>query len=275
MLYQWVLVSCLLAPGWQHTGPSGQNPEAKTPHVQKMEKQFAFYPGGKLEISAAAPGDVRVVGWESASVRVEMEQVFFYVSADVAQALAGQYPVRVTNTPAVARISTTGTEHPGAVMEVNVLVYVPREKTDLKIRMTKGDLSLATLNGWIEATIEEGNVEVRNMAGFLSAQTNIGDLDAELAGPHWVGPGLTLKTKRGAGNLRLPADFSAVVQLETKNGRISCAYPDQTIDGETVPLKTITKKKAASMSAPINSGGALIQLMTSFGDIEFSTPTQK
>jgi hypothetical protein len=41
---------------------------APSPYVERIEKQFSFYPGGKLEISTAVPGNIRVVGWERASV---------------------------------------------------------------------------------------------------------------------------------------------------------------------------------------------------------------
>lgn len=217
-----------MATGAAH-GPTGGASQA--PYIERSENQFAFYPGGKLEINAAAPGSFKIAGWDNSSVRVEMERVFFYVSPEQAQALSKSYPVRITNTPTVARISSAGSPKPGAVMEFNAVVYVPRERTDLNIKMIKGDLSVSALNGEIEATIEEGNVEARDLSGYFSAVTKQGDVDVELQGKRWTGHSFTAATRRGAINLILPADYSAALQLETKDGRISVDYPDQIVEG--------------------------------------------
>lgn len=116
----------ILAAVWQPVQPMGQRAGAsQAPYIERSENQFAFYPGGKLEINAAAPGSFKIAGWDNSSVRVEMERVFFYVSPEQAQALSKSYPVRITNTPTVARISSAGSPKPGAVMEFNAVVYVP------------------------------------------------------------------------------------------------------------------------------------------------------
>jgi len=261
-----------LMPGWMSARPAPQKDTGiAKPYVERSEKQFAFFPGGKVEVSALAPGSVRITGWENSSLRVEIERVFFYASPDQAQALAAQFPVRVTNTRTSARISTTGTARPSAVMEVNVSVYVPREKTDLNIRIVKGALSVVSLNGSIEATIEEGNVEAKELAGYFSAITKRGTLSVELSGPRWRGYGLTAATRQGSVELKLPPDYSAALQLDTKNGNIYVDYPDQVVEGESVPLKVAAKKNARSLSAPIGLGGTAIRLMTYSGDIVFKS----
>jgi DUF4097 and DUF4098 domain-containing protein YvlB len=265
-----ILASLLLAAGWQQGEPAGQKGiDSKKPYVEKSEQEFAFYPGGKLEISAAAPGSFKVSGWQKASVRVEMEKIFFYVTAEQAQEFAKRFPIHVTHTPTSARISTAGSQQPGAVMEVNVQVYVPRERTDLNIKMVKGDLAVTSLNGSMEATIGEGNVEVKDISGYFSATTKRGDLKADLSGKRWIGYGITAATRRGSIDLSLPVDYSAALQLQTKDGKITFDYPAQTVQGESVPLKVVQKKKSSTISAPIGSDGAQIKLTTVSGDIVF------
>jgi DUF4097 and DUF4098 domain-containing protein YvlB len=268
MALRLMLAFLLVVAQGQQSDPAGQKGSgSKNPYVERSEKQFAFYPGGKLEISAAAAGNVKIVGWQSASIRAEVEKVFFYLAPDQAQALSKRFPVHITNTQTLARISTSGSDKPGATMEVNLLVYVPREKTDLDVKMIKGDLSVASVSGWAEATLEEGNVEARDLAGYFSAITKLGDLTVELSGPRWTGHSFTAATRRGSVELKLPLDYSAQLQLETRGGKISVDYPDQIVQGEPVPFLVVANKKIRSLNARIGEGGAPIRLTTLLGDI--------
>lgn len=266
-MVSYVLVSIFLMSGWL---PIAQkSADARSPVVEKSEKQFAFYPGGKVEISAAAPGSFTVAGWDRAEVRVETERIFYYLSPEEAQALAKRFPARITYTATTARISTTGTARPGATMETNFRVFVPKERTDLSIKMVKGDLSLSAMRGSVEANIEEGSIEARDLSGYFSLVTKRGDLVAVLSGPRWTGYGFWAKTSQGSVDLTLPGDYSATLQLGTKNGRISVDYPDQVVEGETVPIQVTGKKNAGSVSTPIGGGGAPINMATLSGNITF------
>ena len=90
-----------------------------------------------------------------------------------------------------------------------------------------------------------------------------------MSGPRWKGYGFTAATRQGSINLNLPIDYSAALQLETRDGKISVDYPDQIVQGESVPLQVMAKKKARSVSAPIGSGGASIKFLILSGDIAF------
>lgn len=255
----------LLVPGGQ-TGAQ-KSADVRAPITEISEKQFAFFPGGKLEISAAAPGSCTIVGWAQAAVRVEMEKVFYYVSAEEARALAKRFPARITYTQTTARVSTAGTDRPGATMEVNMRIFVPKDRTDLSIAMVKGDLSVTALRGSVEARIEEGNIEARDLGGYVSLATERGDLTVAMSPPRWTGYGFWAKTSQGSADIRLPGDFSATLQLGTKNGKISVDYPAQMVEGESVPLPVTEKKNARSISAPIGGGGAPVNVTTLLGDI--------
>jgi DUF4097 and DUF4098 domain-containing protein YvlB len=159
-------------------------------------------------------------------------------------------------------------------MEVNLQVYVPAQKTDLAIRMIKGDLAIAGLNGSMEATLEDGNLEAINIAGYYSATTKRGDLIVELSGKTWIGHSFTAATRQGNVNLRLPSDYSATLQLETKAGNISIDYPPQIVDGESVPLQVLAKKLIRSVSVPIGAGGTSVKLVTQSGDIALTSKKQ-
>jgi len=259
-----------MAAGWpQGDSAPRQNADPQSPYVEKSEQEFAFYPGGKVEVSAATPGSFKIAGWQKAFIRVEMEKIFYYLTPEQAKALAKLYPAKVTKTPTSVKIMTAGSPKPGVNLEVNVQVWVPWERTDLNIKMIKGDLSVAELNGWVEATIEEGNVEARNLSGYFYTVTKRGDLKVELAGKRWSGYSFSARTDRGSADLSLPVDFSAMLQLHTKEGSITADYPDQMVDGESVPLKVMAKNKTRTLSSQIGDGGAQIKLVTNSGDIVF------
>ena len=268
MAIRLILAFLLLASAWRQPEAAGQKASnLQSPIVVNTDKEFAFYPGGKIEISAAAPGSFTISGWDKALVRVEMEKIFFYVAAGQAQELEKRYPARVTYTPTSAKVSTTGSAKPDGTLEVNVRIFVPRERTDLNIKMIKGDLSVSALSGWVEASLEEGNIETRDLAGYCSALTKLGDLKVELSGKRWTGYGFTGASRRGAIDLTLPIDYSAALQLETGDGTISVDFPEQIVQGESVPLQVVSSKKKRSVSAPIGSGGSPIRLGTSIGNI--------
>jgi DUF4097 and DUF4098 domain-containing protein YvlB len=271
MVLRLVFAFLLLPLGWQQNEPAAQRSSGtKIPYTEKSEKEFAFYPGGQIEIAAASPGSFTIAGWDKAMVRVEMEKIFYYLSPEEAKVLAKRYPVRVTYTATLARISTAGAAQPGATMENNIQVFVPRDRTDLKIKMVKGDLSIASVRGSVEATLQEGNVDARDLAGYISLRTERGDFNVDLSGLRWTGFGFWGKTSQGSIRLQLPVVFSAALQLGTKNGKISVDYPEQMVEGESVPLKIIEKKSAASVSTPIGTGGPPINLMTFSGNIVFA-----
>ncbi len=271
MALRLMLAVLLLAAAGLPQDPARQTASgANAPYVEKTDKEFAFYPGGKVEINAAAPGSCRIVGWDRAAVRVEIEKVFYYLTGEQAQAHAKLYPVRVTFTQTLAKISSAGSAKPAANMEVNVRIFVPGERTDFNIKMIKGDLSAASFSGSVEATIEEGNIEAKDLAGYFSLMTKRGDLQVELSGLRWRGYGFSGATKGGSIDLKLPVDYSAIVQLETRDGKISVDYPAQMVEGESVPLHVLEKKKASAVNEKIGAGGVPIKLVTASGNIVFT-----
>jgi len=92
----------------------------------------------------------------------------------------------------------------------------------------------------------------------------------ELSGRRWLGHGFTALTHQGNARLRMPEVFSAALQLETKAGNFTIDYPEQTVDGEKVPLLAAVKGTARNLNATVGEGGALIRISTVAGDIHVS-----
>lgn len=249
------------------TGPARQ-----APYVERERREFAFYPGGKIEVVAAPPGNVEIEGWERAAVAVESERIVYYLAPDQAKVLAEKFPLRLRYGQTSAAIATQGPPESPAAMEANLKIRVPAARTDLRIRVFKGDLSVRGINGWIEANLTQGNLAVSSVQGYFSAIIREGDLDVALTGRRWSGQGFSAVTQRGSADLKLPADYSAALQMETLDGDITVDYPEQLVEGERVPLQVLVKKKARRLTATVGDGGAPVRIQTQSGNIRLSAP---
>jgi DUF4097 and DUF4098 domain-containing protein YvlB len=245
-----------------------------SPYIEKQQRQFSFYPGGKLQISTGIPGNVKIIGWDKSSVVIEVEMILYYLPADQAKLVAAQNPLYLTYTQTSAVIRTPGPLGSAAKMETNLTIYVPQSKTDVNAKILQGDFAIEKVNGWIEATLMEGNIEASSMGGYFSATTRRGDLSADMTGSRWVGHDFSAVTQNGSIHLELPIDYASSLSLETRSGEIAVDYPDPVIDGQTVPLKVVTKKykkkSVKSLAAPIGGGGAPLKMLTHQGNIELA-----
>ncbi len=255
--------------------PQTQQPQKETnppeaPYVERSQRHFNFYPGGKLEIVEGVPGGVKVIGWKRGSVLVEMERIIRGLPEDQAKVLSQQFPMQLRWTQTTGTIRTAGPPPAMANMEINLTLYVPKDKTDLKIQILNGNLVIGAVNGWIEATLQGGSIEAKSLSGYFSGTTKSGDVSVEMMGMRWDGYGFTAVTHKGGIDLRLPPDYSAALQMETRDGNITIDYPEQLVDGQSTPLQAIAKKSARTLSATVGAGGAPLRLMTMAGDVRLS-----
>lgn len=266
-----VLISFLLLPcGWSQEPPNAAAPQTAVPFVQREERQFNFLPGGKVEVTAAVPGSIRILGWRKSTVRLEAEKIVYYQPAEKARELLSKNPIRVRYTQTHASVQCPPPSPADSVMEFNLTLYVPGDKTDIKVAMGRGDFSIESVNGWVEVTVAEGSLEARSMSGYFSGSTARGDIAVEMSGKFWRGLEFAAVTQNGSVDLKLPADYSAALQLETRDGRIEVDYPPRVVDGEPQPPEILKRKNSQSLTGAVGDGGAPIKLLTHAGDIKLS-----
>jgi DUF4097 and DUF4098 domain-containing protein YvlB len=245
-----------------------RDPEA--PYVEREEKQFQFYPGGKIQILCEVPGNVRIIGWKKGIVRVEAEKLAFSLSPEKAEAAMTQLPIHVRYNQTSAKIQVEGTPADGAVIEYNLTVFVPGDKTDINTTISQGDVFVGSVNGWIEVTTGQGNLEISALSGYFSGSTDKGDIRVEMSGRRWRGLECGAMTRMGSIDLQLPGDYSAGLKLETLNGNVTVDYPPRIVDGEPVPLSVGIRKKAQALDASVGDGGSPVKLISRLGDIRLS-----
>lgn len=270
----WLILNLLfftvpLRTPWQQATNQEVKP-AETPYVERSQRQFSFYPGGKLEITAGVPGTIKIIGWQRASVLVESERIIRGMDEVQAKELALQFPLRMRWTQTEGTIRTSGPAPVTASIENNLTIHVPKDRTDMKIQILKGNLAIGAINGWIEATLEEGSIEAKSLSGYISTTTKQGDVSVTMEGRRWTGYGFTAVTQKGTIDIWLPVQYSAALQVETRDGNITIDYPEQLVDGESVPLTVVAKKNARTLSATVGDGGAPVRLQTVMGDVHLS-----
>ncbi|MDR0311031.1 MAG: DUF4097 domain-containing protein [Acidobacteriota bacterium] len=238
-------------------------------YVDKLEREYKFYPGGKIGISIASPGSLKIIGWNRGSVRMEAEIKVYSLSDEKARALLEKSPVRVRYTNSASTIQVTETPELRGLLEVNLTVHVPAARTDLAAQIKKGDFVIDTVNGWVEATLAEGNINVTAIDGYFSGKTMNGSILANLSGNRWSGQGFTAVTQKGDIELILPEKYSAVLQLDTGDGKITVDFPAQEVEGELIPIEAVVRKKAQQLRVRVGAGGAPMRLGTQSGDVSF------
>jgi DUF4097 and DUF4098 domain-containing protein YvlB len=274
MRFNLILMWCLILPVARSQEPP-KTPAAipETPYVEREEKQFPFFPGGKIGIEAGVPGNIKLVGWEKGSIRMEAEKIVYYLTPEEAKAKMAQFPIKVRWGQTSATIRTPTTPPPGATMEYNLTIYVPKERTDITLSKSQGDLTVELVNGGIEVMMTEGTLEAKSLSGYFSAKLQKGDIRVEMTHNRWKGFEFAAVTQLGSIELRLPLKYSAALQLDTRNGKIVVDYPPQIVEGEPEPPEIAVHKTAQSLKATLGDGGPPIKLATYSGNVKLSKIT--
>lgn len=262
---------CLLALLFITSPSFAQDPAERVRYLEQEIKDFSFFPGGKIGIDAGAPGTLTIIGWRKGSVHIEAEKIAYDLEPEKAKTLL-QKSLRVRWNQTAATIKTA--PFPEAEVEINLTVYVPEEKTDIKARIAKGNFLIDSVNGWVETTtVGEGGLEAEGLSGYFSFNTPKGDLKVYMSGKRWRGLEFAAATQDGSAQLILPVDYSSALQLETRNGKLTVDYPQQIVEGEPEPPDIVINKTGQSLKATVGDGGAPVRLFTFSGDVALSKKT--
>ena len=238
-----------------------------TVYVDSHEMEYRFFPGGRIGISIETSGSLKIVGWDRGSVRVEAERRIYSQTEEKARTFLKTPPVRIRYTETTSTIQVADVPELGGLLEVNLIVYVPAARTDLAAQTKKGDFIINAVNGWVEATIGEGNMDITTVNGYFSGRTTKGNILVNLSGNRWNGQSFAAVTQAGNAELLLPENYSAALQLDTRNGEIAVDYPQQKVEGEFVPFEITKRRDAQQLRARVGDGGAPLHIGTQSGNV--------
>ena len=137
---------------------------------------------------------------------------------------------------------------------------------DLSVRGLKGEVSLSTqdgridadsLDGALRATSGDGNVHVQGRFDSLSLKTGDGTISAQIKQGSQMVSAWSVRSGDGDVELSLPDDFAADVDVHTGDGRIS----------SDLPITLSGSRDESSLRGKLNGGGPILSVHTGDGSV--------
>ena len=218
----------------------------------EIREQTLAPSGGPLSIDGRQNGGVAVKGWDNGQILIRAQIQTGAPNAGEAEQLARQVKIETGGN----KIYASGPENQKDYhWSVSYEVFVPR-RSDLSLETHNGGISISEVNGRIDFNALNGGVVLRKCGGSVHGTTTNGGLVVELAGDHWDGETLDVRTTNGGVSMAVPENYSAHLQTGTVNGSISVDFPI-TVQG------SLTKELAVNLG----SGGATVKAMTTNGGV--------
>ncbi len=275
--------------------------------VSTFEKTMSLTPGRPASLEFRdSDGDVTFTVGESSSVAIKVRKETDIRDAERARRRLDEITVEVTQNGNEVRIEIRYPHHPfdfsslfhNENVRVRSEVVLPRDcrlsavtsdgdiratgmAGDVSLRTSDGNIFLAQAEGRLTVATSDGDLTLREVKGTLEARASDGDIDASgvfdrltLAASDGnitarVQPGSRpssdweVRTSDGDIDLFLAPEMSAELWVRTGDGSITSDLP-VTVQG---------KAGKHSLRGTLGSGGALVTVRTSDGDIKLGRLT--
>jgi len=213
--------------------------------------------GGMLNVDASQNGGISVKGWDRTDVLVRAQVQAQAETDDEARELARQVTVQAGGTQVRAVGPTTTGRDRG--WSVSYEVFVP-VRSSVNLQTVNGGVSLSDVNGNLEFRTTNGGLSLHRVAGYVHGQTTNGGVSIELAGDHWDGQGLDVRTVNGGLKLKVPQGYSAQFDASTQNGGVK---------SEVAELQP-ADRRTNHLGGALGRGGAMVKVATVNGGVTIS-----
>lgn len=183
-----------------------------------FDRTFPLPPGGSFELENVN-GPVTITGWDRAAVEVHAVKM----TRQAAAALA-RVGIDVQESPGGIFVTTVYPHDAGVEVSVAYQVQVPRRVLLRKVETVNGTVRVSGVDATGALQSVNGDVEVLDSRGGLSARTTNGNVRMELLHLKPAGP-LTLASVNGSIALLLPADAGVALHVRTLNGDFQSELP--------------------------------------------------
>lgn len=257
-----------------------------------LDTTIAFSRGGTVELESMS-GDITVTGWDRSEVRIRASSDRGDLRVDATSSRIqvksigmgwadADYDVSV---PAGTRLLLTGRNTTIDVRETRGPVEVHTQNGDVTLRdvgavevnalngdldltaveqvqvnLTAGDVRIDRVSGAVEVTTVSGDIALLNARSpHVQAQTTSGEVTYDGA----IDPSGRYEFTSHSGNVvvRVPADVSAAVSLQTYSGAIESDFPITLEGGATMGGHPRT------LDFRIGAGGARITMISFSGEV--------
>ena len=200
-------------------------------------------------------GSVQISGWDRNEVEVRAVKTALSAPRDLARVR-----IDVSATPGRVAVETRYPQDDGVEVYVEYRIRVPRRVQLERVATVNGLVRVANVEATGDLRAVNGNVDVFDCTGRLSAHTTNGNLRLEMRRLD-EGEPMLLETINGTILLALPAGTNAELDVHTINGDFRSELP-LSLQGAS-PLQ--------AFRGQIGQGGSRIQIRTVNGGIRVVT----
>jgi DUF4097 and DUF4098 domain-containing protein YvlB len=205
----------------------------------------------RISVDSEPNGGIKVEGWDRGEIRVRAKVTANARNDEAARAMVSDVRIETTPTIHAEGPESSGRSH----WSVSYQISVPR-RSALSLRSHNGGISIADVDGEIEAETTNGGLSLSGLAGQVRGRTTNGGLSVRLAGTEWTGEGLDAQTTNGGVNLAVPEGYNAHLEASTVNGGMNIEFP-----------VTVQGNLRRRLSVDLGRGGRPIQLSTTNGGV--------
>ena len=255
-----VLLLLAAAPAYSQSATlqctqSGWRVNGLETYCTMVEISAAF--GGSLDV-ATANGAITIRGWDNSDVLVRAQIHTAAVTLYDAQSLAAMIAIDTSQN----RVRASGpSATPWLTWSVSYEIFLPHA-AGLTVTTANGAISIQDVQGHIVFTIGNGAASLDRLGGQVEGKIANGAAAITLAGDHWDGQGLDLKTANGAIAVNAPHEYSAHFDAATTVGIVTTNYPVHPANG-----KWGIPGLGGSLSFDAGFGGATIRVSTVVGTV--------
>jgi hypothetical protein len=214
-------------------------------------REAVLPPSARVSVDAEPNGGIKVEGWDRGEIRVRAKVTANARSEADARAMASEVRIETGPTIHAEGPETARRSH----WSVSYQISVPR-RSALSLRSHNGGISIADVDGEIEAETTNGGLSLSGLAGQVRGRTTNGGLTVRLAGTEWMGEGLDAQTTNGGVTLAVPEGYNAHLEASTVNGGMNIDFP-----------VTVKGNLRRSLSVDLGRGGRPIQIATTNGGV--------
>ncbi|HZB24551.1 MAG TPA: DUF4097 family beta strand repeat-containing protein [Vicinamibacterales bacterium] len=236
--------------------------EFKSKESSEWRRTYPLQAGARVELSNVN-GRIEVTAATGNTLEVVAVKTARGATPEAARTALDRIEIRDEATASGVRIETK-TARGGAFNhgsgEVRYTVRVP-PSANVRFTTVNGGIELTGLDGQVELESTNGGIRARDVSGSIDASTTNGGVDVELS--RVSEPGVKLECTNGGIKLRLPPDAKATISASITNGGIDVARAD----GMALETRESTRRR---LEATLNGGGPPIRLSGTNGGIHIS-----
>ena len=233
----------------------------KSKESEEWRRSYPLQPGGRVDLSNVN-GRIEVIGGGGNTLEVVAVKTARGATAEAARAALDRIEIRDEANASGVRIETKllrgGGPFNSGGGEVRYTVRVPAS-ANVRFTTVNGGIELTGLDGEVNLETTNGGIRARDVSGPIDASTTNGGVEVELS--HVAAPGVKLECTNGGIKLRLPPDAKATISASITNGGIDVSRAD----GMSLDTRESTRRR---LEATLNGGGPTVRLSGTNGGIQ-------